>query len=167
MEVVWKVATEIHRKGSRGSQNRTREYARSNGVKRMSQIKFDREVVELKERLSKVTELLHEEVIGVYYYIWRLKNKVKWPVKRLCARDLKHKHSVWVKEEERLRAAKHEEVHVICEPEQGEYLDEEGEDANTEFTSKLMDMEKSSYQYTEENEDVDVRSFEGRKDYFA
>ena len=61
MEMVWKVATENHLKGSRGSHNRTREDARANGVKRMSQSKFDREVVELKERLSKVTELLHEE----------------------------------------------------------------------------------------------------------
>ena len=55
MEVVWKVDTESHLKGSRGSHNRTREDARENGVKRMSQRKFDREVVELKERLSKVT----------------------------------------------------------------------------------------------------------------
>ena len=69
----------------------------------MSQSKFDREVVELEERLSKVTELLHKEAIGGQYYVWRLKKKVKWPVKRLCARDLKHKHSVWVKKEERLR----------------------------------------------------------------
>ena len=61
MEVVGKVDTEIHLKGSRGSHNRTREYARENGVKRMSQRKFDREVAELKERLSKVIELLHEE----------------------------------------------------------------------------------------------------------
>ena len=30
-----------------------------------------------------------------------------------------------------------------------------------------MDMEKSSYRYTEENEDVDVRSFEDFKDCFA
>ena len=57
MEVVWKVATESHLKGSRGSHNRTREDAIAMGVKRMSQSKFDREVVELRERLSKVTEL--------------------------------------------------------------------------------------------------------------
>ena len=117
MEVVWKVATEIHLKGSRGSNNRTREDAKANGVKRMSQSEFDREVAKLKERLSKVTELLHEEATGGRYYVWRLKKKVQWPVKRLCARDLKHKHSVWVKKEERLRTVEHEEVHVMCEPE--------------------------------------------------
>ena len=55
IEEVWKVATEIHLKGSRGSHNRTREDVRSVGVRRMSQRKFDREVTELKKRLSKVT----------------------------------------------------------------------------------------------------------------
>ena len=55
----------------------------------------------------------------------------------------------------------------MCEPGQARYLDEEKEDVDTEFTDKLMDMEKSSYQYTEENEDVDVRSFEDLKDCFA
>ena len=42
MEVVWKVDTESHLKGSRGSHNRTREDARENGAKRMSQRKFDK-----------------------------------------------------------------------------------------------------------------------------
>ena len=116
MEVVRKVIVDNHLKGSRGSHNRTREDARANGVKRMSQSKFDREVVELKERLSKVTKLLHEEATGGQYYVWRLKRRVQWPVKRLCARNLKHKLSVWVKKEERLRAAEHEEVHMMCEP---------------------------------------------------
>ena len=69
IEEVWKVATEIHLKGSRGSHSRTRGYSRANGVKRISQRKFEREVVELKESLSKVTELLHEEYIGGQYYI--------------------------------------------------------------------------------------------------
>ena len=60
-EEVWKVATESHLKSSKGGHNRIREDARTNGVKRMSQNKFDREVAKLKERLSKVTVLLHEE----------------------------------------------------------------------------------------------------------
>ena len=72
MEVVWKVATESHLKGSKRSHSRIREYFRENGFKRMSQIKFDREVTELKKRLSKVIELLHEEAIGGRYYVWRL-----------------------------------------------------------------------------------------------
>ena len=85
----WKVATKSHLKGSRGSYNRPREDARANGVKRMNQRKFDREVAELKERLSKVTGLLHEEATGGQYYVWRLKRKVQWPVNRLCARKRK------------------------------------------------------------------------------
>ena len=61
MEVVWKVATESHLKGLRGSHNRTSEYARPNSVKRISQRELDKEVTELKKRLSKVIKLLHEE----------------------------------------------------------------------------------------------------------
>ena len=98
MEEVWKVATGSHLKGSKESHSRTRDDARASGVKRMSQRIFDREVTELKKRLSKVIELLHEEAIGGRYYVWRLKKKVQSPVKRLCARDLKHKHSVWAQE---------------------------------------------------------------------
>ena len=44
MEVVWKVSTESHLNGLRGSHNRIREDSRENGVKRMSQRKFDIEV---------------------------------------------------------------------------------------------------------------------------
>ena len=61
MEGVWKVAIKSHLKGSKGILNRTKEYSRASGVKRMSQIRFDREVIELKKGLSKVTELFHEE----------------------------------------------------------------------------------------------------------
>ena len=70
-----------------------------------------------------MAELLHEEATKGQYYEWKLKRRVKWPVKRLCDKDLKHKHSIWVKKEEMLRAAEHEEVHVMCEPEQGVYLE--------------------------------------------
>lgn len=146
IEEAWKVSTEIHIKGSRGSHNRPREDARENGVKRMIQAKFDREVTELKKRLSEVTELLHEEATEGHYYGWKLKRKVQWPVKRLYARSLKNKLSVWVKREKSLRAADYEEeVHILCEHEQGVYLDEEKEDVGIEFTDKLTNMEKSSY----------------------
>ena len=64
MEVVEKMIVDSHPKGSKGSHSRTKEDARANGVEKMSQSKFDREVAELKEKLSKVTELLHEEATG-------------------------------------------------------------------------------------------------------
>ena len=89
------------------------------------------------------------------------------PVKRLCARYLKHKHSVWVKKEERIREDEHEQFHVICEPEQGVYLEEKKEDVDTGFADKLMIKENSSYQYEKGEGDVDVRSFEDLKDCFA
>ena len=65
MEVVWKVATKIHLKGSKGSHGRTKKYSRASGVKRMSQSEFDREVTELKKGISKVAEMLHEEATSV------------------------------------------------------------------------------------------------------
>ena len=61
---------------------------------------------------------------------------------QLYARNLKHKLSVWMKEGESLGAAEHEEeVHMMCEPEQGVYLGEEEENVDTKFTDKLMNME--------------------------
>ena len=73
-----------------------------------------------------------------------------------------------MKNEERLRAAEHEEdIHVMCEPEQGVFPEEEKEDANTEFDDKLMNRENSSYQCAEENEDVDEKSIEDFKCCFA
>ena len=167
MEEVWKVDTEIHLKVSKGSHSRTREDARTSGVKRMIQSSFHREITELKKRLSKVTELLHEEATGGQYYVWRLNKKVQWLVNRLCARDFKHKHSVWVKKEERLREAEHEEFHVMCEPKQGVYLEEEKEDVDTDFVAKLLDMERCSYRYEMGEEDVDMISFEDVKDSFV
>ena len=71
-----------------------------------------------------------------------------------------------MKEEERLRATDHEEVHMMCEPEQGVYLEEEKEDADIYFSVKLLDMEMCSYQYEMEEEDVEVRSTKDLKDYF-
>ena len=76
MEEVWKVATKSHLKGSKGSRNSTRKDTKASGVKRMSKISFDREVTKLKKRLSKVTELLHEEATEGQYYEWKLKMKV-------------------------------------------------------------------------------------------
>ena len=49
------MTTDSYLKGLRGSHNRTTEYVSAIGVKRMSQSSFDREVTELKKRLSKVT----------------------------------------------------------------------------------------------------------------
>ena len=73
-----------------------------------------------------------------------------------------------MKNEERLRAAEHEEdIHVMCEPEQGVFPEEEKEDANTEFDDKLMNRENSSYQCAEENEDVDENSIEDFKGFFT
>ena len=56
---------------------------------------------------------------------------------------------------------------MMCEPKQGEYLDEHKEDVDTEFIDKLMNMENNSYMYEKEERDVDERSIEDLKDCFA
>ena len=53
---------------------------------------------------------------------------------------------------------------MMCELEQGVYLEEEKEDANTEFAIKLLDMARCSYQYDMGEEDVEVRSIKDLKD---
>ena len=98
---------------------------------------------------------------------WKLNWKVQWPVKRLYARSLKHNINFWVKETESLRAAEHEEeVHMMCEPEKGGYLDGKGEDVDIEFADKLMDIGRGSYHDKEEG-DADVRATEDLKDCFV
>ena len=57
---VRKEIVDSHLKGSRGSHNRVKEDSSAFGVKRMSQSKYEREVIELKKRRSKVTEMLQE-----------------------------------------------------------------------------------------------------------
>ena len=70
---------------------------------------------------------------------------MQWHVKRLSARNIKHKLSVWVNDEERFRATKHEEeVHLMCEHEEGMYLEEEKEDDDTQFAENLMNKENCS-----------------------
>ena len=76
MEVVRKVIVDNHLRGSRGSHDRVKKDGSVVGVKRMSQSKINREITKLKERLSIVTELLHEEDIEDQYYGWKLKRKV-------------------------------------------------------------------------------------------
>ena len=55
IEEVRKVIIDSHLKGSRGSHNRVKEDASAFGVKRMSQSNFDREITDMKQRLSIVT----------------------------------------------------------------------------------------------------------------
>ena len=126
IEEVRNVIVDSHLKGSRGSHNRVKYDANAVGVRGVSQSKFDRELIELKERLSLVTELFQEGNAENQLCGWKLRRKMKLPIENLYAKNLKHKFSVWVNEEENLNAVDHEEeVHIICDSEQGVYLDEE------------------------------------------
>ena len=56
---------------------------------------------------------------------------------------------------------------MMCELEQGVYLEEEKEDADTGCADMLVNKANSSYQYEKEEGDVDVRYFEDLKDHFG
>ena len=93
---------------------------------------------------------------------------MKLPIENLYAKNLKHKFSVWVNEEENIKVDELEEkFYIICDYEQGVNLDEEGNDVDEEFTEEIMNYVESSYQYEKENGDVDVRSIEDLKDCFV
>jgi hypothetical protein len=65
----------------------------------MSDEKFDRDIVEMKEQLSVMMKLLQERVEEDQRSGWILKQKVKWPIKQLIARKLRHILEVWLKTE--------------------------------------------------------------------
>ena len=54
---------------------------------------------------------------------WNVKQKVKWPIVQLYTRNLKHKFSIWLKEEKKLIKDEFKQRPVlevgvcICEPE--------------------------------------------------
>ena len=58
VEVMPEEIVENHLKGSKKGTKKSREDARADGIKRKSQIDFDRKLVEIKARISALTELL-------------------------------------------------------------------------------------------------------------
>ena len=64
--------------GSRRSHCEKGEDAKVIGIKRMSQETFEREMVEIRESLSNLMELLQRSKEGQYYGWILRKNKVKW-----------------------------------------------------------------------------------------
>jgi hypothetical protein len=109
----------------------------------MSQEEFDKELIELKERLSMIMKLLKEENHG---YGWNLRRKVKWPIEQLYVRKLRHrlKHRLdaWIKEPE-LREVEYRKsleagptVH-FCELKQGVVLGEEDEAQDEDLMGSL------------------------------
>ena len=76
------------------------ESAKVNGKKLMINEEFDRDLVELKERINMVMKLLQEEH---QRYGQNLKKKVKWSIEQLYVRklrqSLKHILDAWIREE--------------------------------------------------------------------
>jgi len=54
------MTTDSHGRGSKRCHKQRKEDSRAIGREHMSQEEFDREIVELKERLSIIMKLLHE-----------------------------------------------------------------------------------------------------------
>ena len=68
-----------HAMGSRRSHNEKGEDDKAISIKRMIQETFEREMVEIRESLSKLMELLQRSKEEQYYGWILRKNKVKWP----------------------------------------------------------------------------------------
>ena len=72
-----------HAMGSRRSHSENGEDAKVIGIKRMSQETFEREMVEIRESLRKLMELLQRSEEEQYYGWILRKKKVKWPTLQL------------------------------------------------------------------------------------
>ena len=58
VEVMREVIDKNHIKGSKRGHKKERKDSRADDIKRKSQIEFDKKIVEIKERMSVLTELL-------------------------------------------------------------------------------------------------------------
>ena len=78
------MTVDSHKRGSRERHNELKEDAKTTGMKRrMNQEGFDKEMAEIKERLSVMMELLQRSEEERYYGWILRKKKVKWPVLQL------------------------------------------------------------------------------------
>jgi hypothetical protein len=76
--------------GSVKGHNKRKDNARVDGKKRMSDEDFDREMIELKEQLNYVEQLL-QEIEGNQRCGWIMKKKARWPIKQLIARRKRYR----------------------------------------------------------------------------
>jgi hypothetical protein len=68
---------------------------------------FGREITELKGKLSVIMKLLHEWMEEDQKCGWRMKKKVKWPIKHLYERNLRQWFNVWMKIEEEINGTEY------------------------------------------------------------
>jgi hypothetical protein len=91
-----------HDRGSERSHNQEERECQRNWRKQMSQEEIDRELVELKERLSIIMELLQESNEDQRQG-WNVRKKVKWPIVHLFMKKLMHIMNVFLRTEEKLK----------------------------------------------------------------
>jgi hypothetical protein len=121
------------------SHNRRKKDAKADGRLKISQEDFDREMVELKEKLSMIENLL-DECEKDQWYGWTMKKKkVKWKLLQTRLRQ-----SMYAKRE--LRVAEYGMQVIYCEPEKGDILGE-GYEENERLAGSLMNSLQSSYQH--------------------
>jgi hypothetical protein len=96
-----------HVKSSERIHDQRKEDAKVVGKIRIIQEEIDREMVELKDQLNNIRQLLHRNIEESQRQGWNVKKKFKWHVMQLFVRNLrnrlkilKHKLSAWLKKEE-------------------------------------------------------------------
>ena len=76
-----KMIVDSHRRGPRKSHSKLKEYAKDIGIKRkLSQEEFDKEIVQIKEKLSELINLLQEGEEDQRQGCILRKKKVKWSI---------------------------------------------------------------------------------------
>ena len=77
--------------------------------RKMSDEEFDQEMDELKEGLSMVSMLLQKMENGDERIGWNHKKKIRWPIRKLDSKKLRHRMRVLLKGKE-VRFSKYDEA---------------------------------------------------------
>ena len=116
-----------HRKGSEEGYIR-KENAKVKSIEKMSDEEYDTQMTELKVHFALLKEMFWQNLDDQYYGLVLKEKKIKWLVKRLFDRKLKHKVNVWLKTLQtrgKFRETKSgllkEEVY-LCKPEKGYFV---------------------------------------------
>jgi hypothetical protein len=137
------MTTDGHLKGSERSHNHVDINAKEVGIRKMSDDKFEKEMVELRVHLNVLMEFLQKYEEDQRYGWTMKKKKVRWH-----SLQMKLRKRMYARLKEELREAEYEEEVYICELEQGVFFDEEeARDVEERFLDSLMNYWTSSDQH--------------------
>jgi hypothetical protein len=92
---------------------------------------MDLEFNEIRERMEKLAFKMQQDAKAHWVYEWPMKKRVKWPVKKLLAREKGRLMRVWMRHAENLSDTKDKRIHIY-EPETGRNLNDEEEKRSDE-----------------------------------